>query len=67
MFYDSVYAAYKRPPENIVKNDEKIDEWLKFQTEQQEMDAESDYRNTGKGTTGRSAYDHDEVFIQDLE
>src|SRR5574343_277221 len=58
LFYDSVYEAYNRPPTEIIKDDEKIDEWIKFQSEQQEMTYQENYRTVGFQGRGehKSAY-----------
>jgi len=64
LFYDAAYEAYNRPPDEIIMDDEKIDEWFKFQAEQREFDHQENYRTVGfQGREGhKSAYSHDEVF-----
>lgn len=36
--YDMVYEAYERPPEEIIQDDAKLDEWLKKTTEKQKQE-----------------------------
>ena len=64
IYYDNIYKMFEHPPESIIRNDEKIDAWLKFKAEQQEFKNEETYHTTGytSDSQPKSAYSHDEVF-----
>ncbi len=64
MYYDSIYEAHNRPPEHVIKDDKKIDEWAKFTAEQMEFEHEENYRTTAfkDKQQHRSAYSYPEVF-----
>ncbi len=36
--YDSVYENYERPPDEVIEDDDKLDEWLKEQSEKRQRD-----------------------------
>ena len=41
--YDSVYEAYERPPDSIIEDDDKLDNWLKEQGEKNKRDGKQKY------------------------
>jgi len=58
--YDSVSEAYKRPPQEIVDDDELLDRWLEEQGDEDRRERQKEWRSgSGKMDT---AYRHDEVL-----
>lgn len=62
-FYDSVFSHPERPPQEIIDDNKKLDEWIKKQA------IKSDYerRKLRSSSSGvhKSVFDHDEVILFD--
>ena len=63
MFYDSMYESIDRPPDRIIDDDEKLEQWNKHQREQRELRYEENYVSVGFKDGGISAFKADEVYV----
>lgn len=64
--YDSVYDAYERPPQEVIDDDEKLDEWLDSQSKKANVEAKKTYAD--KHARRRSGISdrisrHGEIFV----
>lgn len=57
--YDSVYDAYERPPNDVIEDDERLDNWLKEQGEKVNRDAAQKFY--GKGKTKNTKHTNDKI------
>jgi len=57
LYYDDVIESYG-PPEWLLNDDEKLDRWVEQKVKEKEAE-----RLKSLGTTGRDAYEHEEVIV----
>lgn len=62
-FYDSIYEAYERPPQEIIDNDEELDKWLKKEEEKNKKKEEQKKIESGRGPVSKNIGRHGEIFL----
>jgi len=55
--YDSIYENYERPPDNIIQDDDKLDEWLEEQTEKRQREIGQKFYSKSENKTTNSKID----------
>lgn len=64
--YDSVYDAYERPPQEVIEDDDKLDEWLEGQAKKVNLDAQNNYKDkykNKKNGISSNVSRHGEIFV----
>lgn len=64
--YDSVYDAYERPPQEVIEDDDKLDEWLDAQAKKVNLDAKNTYKDkfkNKKNGISSNVSRHGEIFV----
>lgn len=64
--YDSVYDAYERPPQEVIDDDLKLDEWLESQSKKTDADIKKTFNeknNKKRGHVSKAVNRHGEIFI----
>lgn len=62
-FYDSIYDAYEKPPQNIIDDDDKLDEWLKKEGQKNKNKEEQKRVESGNGPVSKNIGRHGEIFL----
>lgn len=62
-FYDSIYEAYERPPQEVIDNDEELDKWLKKEEEKNKKKEEQKKIESGRGPVSKNIGRHGEIFL----
>jgi len=61
--YDSVYDAYERPPEDIINDDDKLDEWLSEQSETRKKEIKEKFVDKKVNKISSRTAKHSEIGI----
>ena len=62
-FYDSIFEAYERPPDSVIDDDAKLDEWLIKQGEKNKQEQNKRAVESGYGPVSKNIGKHGEIFI----
>lgn len=60
--YDSVYESLERPPDDVINDDDKLDEWLKEESEKRDRETGQKFYGKSKTTKSSKIDNAKEVF-----